>query len=104
MGGVEDVSATVVPMRRAGGVLTKQQLADHLGRSTRWIELRVREGMPSEPSTRRFPHRRFRLAEVEVWLGQGHRKTPGDRERITRLEDELGRLRATVEQLQRSVG
>ncbi len=93
----------VVPMRRADAVLTKQQLAVHLGRSTRWIELRVREGMPSEPPTRRFPHRRFRLAEVEAWLGQGQRKAPTDHERLARLEDELGRLRATVEQLQRRV-
>jgi hypothetical protein len=37
----------------------------HLKRDTWWVELRVREGMPS----RRFGGpRQFRLAEVDAWL------------------------------------
>jgi excisionase family DNA binding protein len=45
--------------------LTKQELATHLGFSLRWVELRVREGMPCE----RFGSRlRFQRTEVEQWL------------------------------------
>ena len=28
--------------------LSKRQIADYFGRSTRWVELRVREGLPSK--------------------------------------------------------
>jgi hypothetical protein len=46
--------------------LTKAALADHYGFSTKWVELRVRQGMP----VHRFGSRvRFRLSEVEAWLG-----------------------------------
>jgi hypothetical protein len=45
--------------------LTKRQLADHYGFSTRWIELRMQEGMPSRMIGGR---RRFRLSETENWL------------------------------------
>lgn len=45
--------------------LSKQQLAGHLGFSVRWVELRVRDGMPCE----RFRGRlRFRASDVEAWL------------------------------------
>jgi len=46
--------------------MSKQQLAEYLGFSKRWVELKVREGMPC--------HRwggkqlRFRASEVEAWL------------------------------------
>lgn len=52
----------------AGGVepwMTKQQLAEHLQFSTRWIEQRVREGMPSEMWA---GQRRFRATAAEDWL------------------------------------
>jgi predicted DNA-binding transcriptional regulator AlpA len=45
--------------------LTKRQIADYLGRSTRWVELRVREGMPSKMIGGR---RGFKLSEVEAWI------------------------------------
>jgi hypothetical protein len=45
--------------------LTKKQLAGHLGFSTRWIELRMRDGLPSRLIGGR---RRFRLSEVERWV------------------------------------
>src|SRR4051812_7368055 len=81
-------------------MLTKRQLADHLGRSTRWVELRVREGMPSEPPTSRLPRRRFRLSEVEAWLANGTPKpaTP-QAQRIAELEERVAQLAATLEQL-----
>ena len=81
-------------------LLTKRQLADHLGRSTRWVELRVREGMPSEPPTSRFPRRRFRLADVEAWLAAGTPKpTTPQSQRIAELEERVAQLAATLEQL-----
>jgi excisionase family DNA binding protein len=58
----------VVPIRRRASWepwLSKQQLAAHLGYSTRWVELRVREGLPSRKMGGR---RRFRLSAVEDWL------------------------------------
>lgn len=47
--------------------VTKQQLAQMLERTPRWIELKVNEGMPSEwdPARRR---RMFRPSEVNEWL------------------------------------
>jgi hypothetical protein len=48
--------------------LSKQEMAQHLGFSTRWIELRVQEGMPCE----RFGARlRFQRVPVEEWLRIG---------------------------------
>jgi hypothetical protein len=81
-------------------LVTKQQLAEHLGRSTRWVELRVRDGMPSEAPTSRFPRRRFRLSEVEAWLASGKPKpaTP-QAQRIAVLEERVAELAATLEQL-----
>ena len=45
--------------------LSKKQLAGHFGYSTRWIELRVAEGMPCWRVGNRL---RFRVSEVEPWL------------------------------------
>jgi hypothetical protein len=86
----------------AGALVSKQQLAAHLGRSTRWVELRVREGMPSEPPTKRFPHRRFRVADVEAWLSDSRLQQPADR--LSRLEREVATLAATVEELKARAG
>lgn len=56
-------------------MLTKAQLAQHLGRSTRWVEERVKDGMPSKMGTRRNRSvRLFPLYDVESWLGN----TKGD--------------------------
>ena len=52
---------------------TKQELADHLGFSVRWVELRVREGMP----TRRMGQRlRFQMSAVEAWLVEQEQTGP----------------------------
>lgn len=48
--------------------LSKRQLAERFGFSTRWVELRVRDGMPSAIHGNR---RRLLLSEVEAWLAQG---------------------------------
>ena len=49
--------------------VTKQQLARMMGRTPRWVEIMVREGMPAEwdhPVLRR--KRLFDPAECEKWL------------------------------------
>ncbi|MGO9448230.1 MAG: hypothetical protein ACLP04_06190 [Solirubrobacteraceae bacterium] len=47
--------------------MTKQQLANHLSMSVRWIEMRVREGMP----VMHFGNRaRFKLSQVENWISK----------------------------------
>jgi hypothetical protein len=61
-------SATVVPFPRRLGFepwLAKKQVAAHYGYSTRWVELRIREGMPSHF---RGGQRRFLLSEIEDWF------------------------------------
>jgi hypothetical protein len=50
--------------------LSKRQIADYFGRSTRWVELRVREGLPSKMIGGR---RGFRLSEVEAWIDRRNR-------------------------------
>jgi len=65
---VEARSATVVPFPRRHSFepwLTKKQVAAHLGFSTRWVELRIRDGLPSKLIG---GQRRFRLSEVEMWI------------------------------------
>lgn len=45
--------------------LSKQQLADYFGRSPRWVQYRVAEGMPH----RRYGQRlQFSIPQVERWL------------------------------------
>lgn len=98
------MSATVHRLARPDALLTKQQLAAHLDRSTRWIEIRVQAGMPSIDPTVRFPHRRFRLADVEQWLAAGSPAPPRqqtDHDRVVSLEAEVARLAAIVERLER---
>ena len=86
-------------------LVTKRQLAEHLGRSTRWVELRVREGMPSEAPTTRYPQRRFRLSEVEAWLAAGKVKLPAPQtRRLADLEERVAELAASLQRLERRMG
>ena len=65
--------ATIIPFPARTGFepwVTKKQLARHLGVSTRWIELRQREGLPSELLAGR---RRYRISHVEAWLKEAAR-------------------------------
>jgi predicted DNA-binding transcriptional regulator AlpA len=55
--------------------LSKPQLAETLGCSVRWIEDRLREGMPSVMLA---GARKFRRSEVEGWLdAAGHLRRDG---------------------------
>jgi phage terminase Nu1 subunit (DNA packaging protein) len=63
------VPGTVVRLAsRPGRVLNKKQLAAELGRSTRWIELRMREGLPVLPRRTPSEHTRFDLDAVRAWV------------------------------------
>ena len=62
------MTARVIRLPLRPGVepwLAKRQLAAHLGFTTRWVELRVAEGMPHERWGGRL---RVRISEVEPWL------------------------------------
>jgi hypothetical protein len=92
--------STIIPLRSdIGVVLTKRQLAAHLDRSCRWIELKVADGMPSIPPTARYPHRRFRLVDVEAWLKDGRAKRATTVDRVAALEVQMASLTAMVDQL-----
>lgn len=45
--------------------LTTQELAEHLGFSTKWVQRRVKEGMPHARLGGRL---RFKATLVEAWL------------------------------------
>jgi predicted DNA-binding transcriptional regulator AlpA len=48
--------------------LSKAQLAERLGYSARWVNLRMREGMPHHKWA--GGQVRFRISEVEPWLAE----------------------------------
>jgi len=79
-------------------LLTKKQLASELGRSTRWVELRMREGLPVLPKRAPGEHARFDLGAVRQWLEQRatHRVETVE-ERVARLEREVARLAEALE-------
>jgi hypothetical protein len=52
---------------------TKRELADHLGFSVRWVELRVRDGMPARRMGNRL---RFQISAVEAWLTERQQTGP----------------------------
>lgn len=93
---------SVVQLRPVERVLTKKQLAAELGRSERWVELRMREGLPSLPPTRRYGMRRFVFSEVEAWLADGERVRPraAARDRVGELERRVVGLGELVERLE----
>ena len=83
-------------------LLTKKQLAAHLGRSERWVELRVREGMPVEEATDRCGRRRYDLWLVDEWLKQGRRRPARREDRIAVLERSVADLAAQVAELRKA--
>jgi hypothetical protein len=90
-----------LPLRREL-LLTKKQLAAHLSRSERWVELRVREGMPAEQATDRYGRRRYNLRLVEQWLSDGRPSSRKREDRIAILERSLADLAAQVAQLRKA--
>lgn len=94
---------TVVQLRSGQQrIVTKQQLAAHLGRSMRWIELRVVDGMPCLSGNDRYGRRRFDLTAVEAWLAGGRAKTPSVGDRVAELERQVAELAAQLSELRRT--
>ncbi len=64
------MSAQIYPFRTSSHFepwVNKAQVAAHLGRSKRWVELMAREGMPSSMIGGR---RAYRLSEVDAWVAE----------------------------------
>ena len=55
--------------------VTKQQLADHLLVTRRWIELQQHHGLPY---LRAGGGNRYRVSEVESWLREHYPTSEGD--------------------------
>jgi hypothetical protein len=56
--------------------VNKRAIAQHYGRTTRWVELRMTEGMPHRKDTpTAWPM--FRLSEVDAWLAERATCSPG---------------------------
>ncbi len=92
------MTGTVIQLPSAPArVLTKKQLAAELGRSMRWIELRMREGLPTLPRRTPAEHARFDLDEVRAWLEMSARRAqPPLEERVARLERQVTTLVAVL--------
>ena len=93
------MSARLYKLPASGsGLLTKKQLALYLGRSTRWVEMRVRDGMPVERSTGRFGERRYDVARVEAWLRTRPCKVPtvSLADRVAALERQLNEVKGML--------
>jgi hypothetical protein len=99
MGKSPDLSGVVVRLPSAHGrLLTKRQLAGELGRSTRWIELRMRDGLPVLPRRTPGEHARFDLEAVRAWLDARSEPTAVSvEERVSRLERQVTTLAAALE-------
>lgn len=99
------MSTNVIALPRRGSgsqVVTKQQLAAHLGRSTRWVEQRVAEGMPVIEGTDRYGRRRYDLAKCEAWLAAGRPKRANREDRLAALERQVADLAHQVSELRRA--
>lgn len=58
-----------LPRRDTTRLLTKKELARELGKSTRWIEIKMRdEGLPVEPRASRHEDARFDSGKVRAWM------------------------------------
>lgn len=89
------MSATIVPIR-ANRLLTKRELAEVIGRSPRWIELRQHDGLPVA-STDRHGRRLYDPRAVKVWLSQPPAAKLSTADRIASLEREMAELRASIQ-------
>jgi len=97
------MSAQIISLPSRGPILlTKKQLAAHLGRSQRWIELRVHDGMPVEPGADRYGRRRYDVLLVEQWLKDRPAKRPSRPDRLGQLEQAVADLAAQVAELRQT--
>lgn len=85
-------------------LLTKRELAEVIGRSERWIELRQRDGLPVA-DTDRYGRRRYRLHDVTAWMHDERAQRPrSTADRLASLEAQVRELRATVQAMQTGGG
>lgn len=85
-----------LPVQHAQRLLSKKQLAAELNRSPRWIEQRMREGLPAEPRKTPAEHARYDLGKVTAWLdARAQAPTLTLEERVARLEAQMLELRRT---------
>jgi phage terminase Nu1 subunit (DNA packaging protein) len=97
------MSAQIISLPARGPILlTKKQLAAHLCRSERWIELKVRDGMPVEQNTDRHGRRRYDLQQVERWLKAVPTSSATQEDRLDQLERMITALAAQVADLRRA--
>ncbi len=97
------MSAQIVSLPTRGPVLlTKKQLAAHLGRSQRWVELRVHDGMPVEAGSDRYGRRRYDLQLVQQWLRHRSDKKSKRQDRLGELERAVADLAAQVDELRQA--
>lgn len=89
------MSATIVPIR-ANRLLTKRELAEVIGRSPRWIELRQHEGLPVA-LTDRHGRRLYDPRAVKAWMDQPPAAKLSTADRLASLEREMAELRATIQ-------
>ena len=87
---------------RGDALLTKKQLATVLCRSERWVELKVRDGMPMEEATDRYGRRRYNLRLVQAWLNEGRPRAAKRRDRVAVLERQVADLAAELAELRRA--
>jgi hypothetical protein len=78
--------------------VSKPVLAAMRKKSTRWVELKMREGMPSILDEK--GERRYNVNEVEAWL-VAHPKRTAPVDRVGALETRVAALEAIVERLAR---
>ncbi len=65
MSALPDNVVQLRPRGKPESFVSKGALAAHLGMSERWVELRMKEGLPVHRFRRTV---RFRISEVEQWL------------------------------------
>jgi phage terminase Nu1 subunit (DNA packaging protein) len=79
-------------------IVSKKQLCAILDRSPRWVDYRVREGMPVLERTDRYGGRRYDVAAVRAWLDAGRPQGAESREqleaRVATLERQMAELLA----------
>jgi phage terminase Nu1 subunit (DNA packaging protein) len=88
------MTGNVVHLNRSapGRLLSKKHLAAELGRSPRWVELRMREGLPVEPRRTPAEHTRFDLTRVQAWLVERAEQPATLEQRVIQLERQVAAL------------
>lgn len=92
-------SVSVLPVRAPSRLLSKRELAAELGLSRRWIELRMREGLPVVPRAHHGEQARFDLAQVRAWLDAraDQPARPSLEQRVHELERAVDTLAAQLD-------